>query len=180
MQKCCQVAPDALGSQVHTLNAQLLLWQVGFGSGFKCNSAVWKALRNVDSKHAAWKHLAADTSTEQDSKLRVENNTAAESKGTTDKPTVQPTLRNGQNRASVDSEDVSDKENSICNGHQDMTQGGTANVKDREGDVCAAGESNLAESKSCLNGQIMHKESGSGEIKAHSQPLNGKQAAAFL
>ena len=32
--------------------------QVGFGSGFKCNSAVWKATRNIhDSRHAAWAHL---------------------------------------------------------------------------------------------------------------------------
>eukprot|EP00270_Netrium_digitus_P015891 TRINITY_DN5620_c0_g2_i1.p1 TRINITY_DN5620_c0_g2~~TRINITY_DN5620_c0_g2_i1.p1 ORF type:complete len:537 (-),score=124.00 TRINITY_DN5620_c0_g2_i1:76-1629(-) len=25
------------------------VWQIAFGSGFKCNSAVWRALRNVDS-----------------------------------------------------------------------------------------------------------------------------------
>jgi 3-ketoacyl-CoA synthase len=30
------------------------VWQIAFGSGFKCNSAVWKALRNVSSKHEAW------------------------------------------------------------------------------------------------------------------------------
>jgi 3-ketoacyl-CoA synthase len=24
------------------------VWQIAFGSGFKCNSAVWKALRTVD------------------------------------------------------------------------------------------------------------------------------------
>ena len=24
------------------------LWQIAFGSGFKCNSAVWRALRTVD------------------------------------------------------------------------------------------------------------------------------------
>jgi hypothetical protein len=27
---------------------------VGFGSGFKCNSAVWRALRPVKDVHAAW------------------------------------------------------------------------------------------------------------------------------
>jgi 3-ketoacyl-CoA synthase len=28
------------------------VWQIGFGSGFKCNSAVWGALRDVPSVHA--------------------------------------------------------------------------------------------------------------------------------
>lgn len=125
----------------------------------------------MDSKHAAWNHLAANTSTEQDSKLRVENNTAAESKSAAEKAAVQPAFRNGQNRASDDSE-VSDKENAVFNGHQE--QDATANVKDTEGDVFAA------ENKLCIHGQSQHEESGSGEIKAHSQPLNGKQVAAVL
>ena len=30
--------------------------QVGFGSGFKCNSAIWKALRPVRDLHPAWDH----------------------------------------------------------------------------------------------------------------------------
>jgi 3-ketoacyl-CoA synthase len=30
------------------------VWQISFGSGFKCNSAVWTALRNVNKKHEAW------------------------------------------------------------------------------------------------------------------------------
>jgi 3-ketoacyl-CoA synthase len=30
------------------------IWQIGFGSGFKCNSAVWRALRHNDEKHVAW------------------------------------------------------------------------------------------------------------------------------
>ncbi len=35
-----------------------MVWlQVGFGSGFKCNSAVGKALRRVKSTHAAWEHV---------------------------------------------------------------------------------------------------------------------------
>lgn len=33
------------------------VWQVGFGSGFKCNSAVWKSLRTIKEPHAAWRHL---------------------------------------------------------------------------------------------------------------------------
>nr|XP_043635576.1 3-ketoacyl-CoA synthase 4 [Erigeron canadensis] len=31
------------------------VWQIAFGSGFKCNSAVWKAVRNVKpSEHSPW------------------------------------------------------------------------------------------------------------------------------
>ncbi|KAL2895522.1 3-ketoacyl-CoA synthase 6 [Bienertia sinuspersici] len=35
------------------------VWQIAFGSGFKCNSMVWKCNRNVDTKidgHGPWKH----------------------------------------------------------------------------------------------------------------------------
>lgn len=35
-----------------------LVWQVGFGSGFKCNSAVWRALRTMEGvPHGAWEHM---------------------------------------------------------------------------------------------------------------------------
>lgn len=30
------------------------VWQIAFGSGFKCNSAVWRALRDVHDRHPAW------------------------------------------------------------------------------------------------------------------------------
>lgn len=30
------------------------VWQIAFGSGFKCNSAVWRARRNVNDRHSAW------------------------------------------------------------------------------------------------------------------------------
>jgi len=33
------------------------VWQIGFGSGFKCNSAVWKALKTVKREHTSWIHL---------------------------------------------------------------------------------------------------------------------------
>ncbi|GMH37214.1 hypothetical protein BSKO_05087 [Bryopsis sp. KO-2023] len=30
------------------------VWQIAFGSGFKCNSAVWKATRSIKKTHRAW------------------------------------------------------------------------------------------------------------------------------
>ena len=30
------------------------VWQIAFGSGFKCNSAVWRSLRNNRDVHEAW------------------------------------------------------------------------------------------------------------------------------
>jgi 3-ketoacyl-CoA synthase len=30
------------------------VWQLGFGSGFKCNSAVWRARRRIKEAHHAW------------------------------------------------------------------------------------------------------------------------------
>ena len=30
------------------------LWQLAFGSGFKCNSAVWQALKPIKTPHDAW------------------------------------------------------------------------------------------------------------------------------
>lgn len=30
------------------------VWQIAFGSGFKCNSAVWRALRDIQDRHSAW------------------------------------------------------------------------------------------------------------------------------
>lgn len=34
-----------------------IVWQIGFGSGFKCNSAVWKALRPIKRQHKSWEHI---------------------------------------------------------------------------------------------------------------------------
>eukprot|EP00877_Chromochloris_zofingiensis_P008259 jgi/Chrzof1/3687/Cz13g05060.t1_LCKAS4[v5.2] len=36
------------------------VWQVGFGSGFKCNSAVWVANRSVSNMHRAWETFDSD------------------------------------------------------------------------------------------------------------------------
>jgi 3-ketoacyl-CoA synthase len=31
------------------------IWQIAFGSGLKCNSAIWKSLQSVhDKKHIKW------------------------------------------------------------------------------------------------------------------------------
>ena len=30
------------------------VWQIAFGSGFKCNSAVWRAKRHVNDRHSVW------------------------------------------------------------------------------------------------------------------------------
>jgi 3-ketoacyl-CoA synthase len=35
------------------------VWQLGFGSGFKCNSAVWVANRTQRTAHAAWEGFDA-------------------------------------------------------------------------------------------------------------------------
>ena len=36
------------------------VWQMGFGSGFKCNSSVWKANRRINDMHSAWEGFDAD------------------------------------------------------------------------------------------------------------------------
>jgi 3-ketoacyl-CoA synthase len=38
----------------HTVKKGDRVWQLAFGSGFKCCSAVWVALRSIDDKHDAW------------------------------------------------------------------------------------------------------------------------------
>ena len=148
-----------------------MILQVGFGSGFKCNSAVWKALRTINSQHTAWKHLSKNGSTEQDSKLRVENNTAGEGKTAAEKTPTDQTLRNGQNGVS---HDFIEKEGKLCNNHLKAEQEIKVGRKD---DAHMNGDAHMAEAKAGKNGQLKDEESGSGEIKAHSQPLNGKAGA---
>ena len=154
--------------------------QVGFGSGFKCNSAVWRALRTFNSQHAAWKHLAENGSTEQDSKLRVDVNTAEEAQ--VQQQSVKP-LRVGQNGVSDDAESISDNGTPLCNGHTTVGQELKSNLKANQADSLPNGDAHLADSKAGKQGQLSHENSGIGEIKAHSHPKNCKQTngtVAFL
>ncbi len=133
---------------------------------------MWKALRTINSQHTAWKHLSKNGSTEQDSKLRVENNTADEGKTAAEKPSSDQTLRNGQNGVSL-----IEKESKLCNGHLKAEQELKVGLKD---DAHMNGDAHMAEAKAGKNGQLKDEESGSGEIKAHSQPLNGKAGAVAV
>lgn len=42
------------------------VWQIAFGSGFKCNSAVWRALRDNDKVHDCWKDDDEEKSIRED------------------------------------------------------------------------------------------------------------------
>ncbi|GAB4815153.1 hypothetical protein N2152v2_002199 [Parachlorella kessleri] len=48
-----------------------VVWQVGFGSGFKCNSAVWRALRPIKQVHGAWAHIRGRESEALDTLLAL-------------------------------------------------------------------------------------------------------------
>ncbi|KAL4452786.1 hypothetical protein ABPG75_008448 [Micractinium tetrahymenae] len=55
-----------------------IVWQVGFGSGFKCNSVVWRALRSVETMHKAWEHIRGREEQAMETLRRIAAETAAE------------------------------------------------------------------------------------------------------
>ncbi|PSC74991.1 very-long-chain 3-ketoacyl-synthase [Micractinium conductrix] len=55
-----------------------IVWQIGFGSGFKCNSVVWRALRPVKTMHKAWQHISGREGQALEVLARIAAETAAE------------------------------------------------------------------------------------------------------
>ncbi|KAL4855401.1 3-ketoacyl-CoA synthase 1 [Chlorella vulgaris] len=55
-----------------------IVWQIGFGSGFKCNSVVWRALRDVHTMHKAWQHIEGREGQALETLQRIAAETAAE------------------------------------------------------------------------------------------------------
>lgn len=157
-------------------------WQVGFGSGFKCNSAVWRALRTINTQHECWKHLPATRTDQQDSQLRVENTTAekAAAAAKADNVPVKAPQSNGSKEA--DGQEAQAQAKPMANGvHADSS--------DSEDSTRATGQSNgmilneqpnVFEGKVPKAGQLKEDKSGSGEIKAHNEPINGKHSMAVL
>lgn len=57
---CCRALHRYAWSYVETFQGVKRgdrVWQLAFGSGFKCCSAVWVALRKNDEKHDAWMNI---------------------------------------------------------------------------------------------------------------------------
>lgn len=107
-----------------------IVWQIGFGSGFKCNSAVWKALRSVKRKHVSWEHIegregealkklaeiAADAKAEKEASL------AASTESTQQNGVHGPAMTN--NTSSHNSTRTRSKMNgSVANGHHHGSSG---------------------------------------------------------
>jgi len=58
-----------------------LVWQIGFGSGFKCNSAIWKANKSFQDDHIAWKGFNLPAMYEDLATLQLKLNALLESMG---------------------------------------------------------------------------------------------------
>lgn len=54
------------------------VWQIGFGSGFKCNSAVWRSLKNTKRCHKAWEHIKGRETYAVETIMKIEADSARE------------------------------------------------------------------------------------------------------
>ena len=57
------------------------LWQLGLGGAFKCNSAIWRAVRNVSEAHPCWAEgvgAVEESELAEIARWRAENAAAAE------------------------------------------------------------------------------------------------------
>ena len=172
----CEVCGSSLSQKWYTLLVFPL--QVGFGSGFKCNSAVWRALRTIHSPHACWQHLPSNGSQQQDSQLRVENNTAEQPKAA--KAETEPlnsSSTNGYSQGDPQHHPVMAKSMADA-AHAD--HGPDATAQSKPNGLLANGESHGLDGKMPRARQLIEDQSGSGEIKAHNEPVSGMHAMAVL
>lgn len=105
-----------------------IVWQVGFGSGFKCNSVVWRALRSVKTTHKAWEHIRGREEQAMDTLRRIAAETAAERQ-------LKQQKENGQ-------------ENGNANGHSELAGKQSAYGADATVHVGAG--------RSLRNGKVIH------------------------
>ena len=145
---------------------------------------MWRALRTINSQHEAWKHLPANGSVQQDSQLRVENTTAAKAKAATEP--VKPQLANGHSKQ--ESKESQAQAESMTNGVHADSQGASEESTNAVGKIngivpngkAPNGKANPFESKIPKAGQMKEDKSGSGEIKAHNESVDGKHSMAVL
>lgn len=75
LSSCCRTAGPVLCMAPALCPTQDLCMlpcpQIGFGSGFKCNSAVWRALRPVKQQHNSWAHVVGRESEAMDTILAL-------------------------------------------------------------------------------------------------------------
>lgn len=140
---------------------------------------MWRALRTINSQHEAWKHLPANGSVQQDSQLRVENTTAAKGKAATEP--VKPQLANGHSKQ--ESKESQAQAEGMANGVRGESDGDSeesTNDVGKSNGIIPNGKANPFESKIPKAGQMKEDKSGSGEIKAHNESVDGKHSMAVL
>ena len=159
----------------------LVCLQVGFGSGFKCNSAVWRALRTINSQHESWKHLPATRPDQQDSQLRVENNTAEKTAAAAKPDNVPVRAPQSNGFKTADSQETQALAKTLAPGEHIGSDGADSTGAAGKGNgMVPNGQPNIFDGKVPKAGQLKDNGSGSGEIKAHNEPVNGIHSMAVL